>query len=599
MKTRVTILIAALILASLMLAACGPAASQAPAETRAPAPAGGGACRPAQTGWDPTKADTGTRGMNIVYNQEPDQAVGLFSGMTASSMTFQMFGIGPGKWDEKNNLIPYMAAEIPSTENGGVSSDGLTVTWKLRPCVFWSDGEPITSTDLRFTWQVIVDPGNASMSNVGYDEISGIETPDAQTAVVHFKSLYPAWPTLFNLGPNSVGGLLPEHVFRGKTKLEKDPQIHQPTWAGGPFAIKEWVAGDHMTLVRNPNYFGTPAKLDFINLKFLTDPEAGIAALRAGDADLGFFAESDIEALQALASEGIRLRVDPTPDFEHLFFNLGVTNSAVTDSNGKVIGNSDVAGFCPFQDPNVRKAIILGTDRLSFIKNYLKEDEKSFIATLWPNSYWNNASLTPYPYDPTHAAELLDAAGYKVGGDGIRSGTCDGKPVKFSLGIETTPDQRRVDNVLAIQSDLRKIGIEIKPNHIPGGTLFGSYADGADLAVGKYDMGIFATGFYPDPDATSSWDCADVTSKDNPGGGNLYHVCDPKLDEMFKQGLATADPAARKKVYDQIQQYMYDQALMVPLYARASIYGYSSRLVFPPSSGYSSFAWDMEYFDVK
>ncbi len=293
------------------------------------------------------------------------------------------------------------------------------------------------------------------------------------------------------------------------------------------------------------------------------------------------------------------MRVDPTPEFEHMFFNLGITNSTVTDpATGKTIGNSDQAGFCPFQDPNVRKAIILGIDRLGFLTSYMHEDKSSFIATLWPNSYWNNTNLTAYPYDATQANSLLDAAGYPVGAGGIRAGTCDGKPVKFSLGLETTTAQFRIDDVLHIQSDLKKVGIDIKPNHIPAGTYFGSYSEGADLETGKFDMAIFTTGYYPDPDATSSWDCLDVPNKDNPSGANDYHLCDPKLDAMFAQGLATADPAARKMVYDQIQQYMYDNVLMIPLFARANVYGYSSRVVFPPSSGYSNAFWDAENFDV-
>jgi peptide/nickel transport system substrate-binding protein len=304
-------------------------------------------------------------------------------------------------------------------------------------------------------------------------------------------------------------------------------------------------------------------------------------------------AESDIETVNGLASKGIHLRVDPTPEFEHLLFNLGTTAGV----DGK--GVSDVNGFCPFKDVNVRKAVALGIDRLSFIKSYLKEDEKAFIATLWPNSSWNNTTLSPIPYDPTQAASLLDAAGYKVGAGGIRSGTCDGKPVKFSLGIETTTAQRRIDNVLAIQADLKKIGIDIKPNHIPAGTFFGTYTEKADMPLGKFDMAIFTTGYYPDPDAAGNWDCGDVTSKANPSGANNYHLCDPKLDDLWKQGLANADPATRKKVYDQIQQYMYDNVLMVPLYARANVFAYVDRLVFPPSSGYSNFAWDMEAFDVK
>jgi len=193
----------------------------------------------------------------------------------------------------------------------------------------------------------------------------------------------------------------------------------------------------------------------------------------------------------------------------------------------------------------------------------------------------------------------LDAAGYPAGADGIRAGTCDGDAVKFSLGIETTTAQRRVDNVLAIQADLKKIGIEIKPNHIPAGTFFSSYSEGGDKSLGKFDMAIFTTGYYPDPDAESSWRCADVPNKDNPTGSNDYHICDPKIDELFAKGLASADPATRKAVYDEIQQYMYDNVLMIPLYARANVFAYVDRLIFPPSSGYSNFAWNMEAFDIK
>jgi peptide/nickel transport system substrate-binding protein len=618
-KRNIYVLLSLLVVSSVLLAACGggaatateaPAATEAPstqaateapttaateaptsAATQAPAACNG----PAQPGWDPTTAEVGPKVMTVAFEQEPDVATGPFSNMSFSLWIFQMFDVGPGKWDDQNNLVPYAATEIPSADNGGVSADGLTVTWKLKPCIFWSDGEPITSKDIAFTWKAIMDPANAPISRTGMDKIASIDTPDDQTAVIHFSTLYPPWTTLFDLGPNNGGGgILPAHVFEGKTGLEKDPQIHTPTWAGGPFAIKEWVAGDHMTLVANPNYFGDKPKLDAIQIKFVSDPEAGLAALQAGDVDLMVnLAESDIEAVKAMEPNGIHLRVDPTPDFEHLFFNLGTTEGV----DGK--GKSDVAGFCPFQDVNVRKAIALGIDRLSFIKNYLKEDEKAFIATLWPNSSWNNTSLQPYPYDPDQANQLLDQAGYPKGADGIRAGKCNGKDVKFSLGIETTNAQRRIDDVLAIQADLKKIGIDIKPNHLPAGTFFGSYTEGADMPLGKFDMAIFTTGYYPDPDAMSNWDCADVTNKDNPSGANNYHLCDPKLDEMWNEGLASADIATRKAVYDKIQQYMYDNVLMVPLYARANVYAYTDRLVFPPSSGYANAFWDAEMFDVK
>ncbi len=601
MNRKLYALLAVLVLASMVLAACGPST---PAETAAPpataaSSSSSAACAPTDPNFNPAAADVGTKVITIAYEQEPDNLTGEYSNMSFAVWIDQIIGGGLGKWNDKNEFIPELATEIPSADNGGVSADGLTITWHLKPCIFWSDGQPITSKDIAFTWKAQMDPGNAPISRSGWDKIASIDTPDDQTAVIHFSALYPPWPTLFTNGPNNGGQLLPAHLLEGKTGLEKDPEIHQPTVSAGPFAIKEWVPGDHLTLVANPNYYEGHPKLDAIQIKFVPDPEAGLAALKAGDVDLMVnLAESDIESVKALEPNGIHLRVDGTPDFEHLFFNLGTT-AGVTLPDGTVVGKSDVDGFCPFKDVNVRKAIMLGIDRLSFIKNYLKEDEKAFIATLWPNQTYTNTSLTPYPYDPDQANKLLDAAGYPVGADGIRAGTCDGKPVKFSLGIETTTAQRRVDNVLAIQADLKKIGIEIKPNHIPAGTFFGSYTEGADMPTGKFDMAIYTTGFYPDPDSSSNFDCKDVPNKDNPSGANNYHLCDPKLDAMFEQGLASVDPAARKVAYDAIQQYMYDNVLNIPLYARANVYGYNDRFVFPPSSGFSGWAWDTFNFDVK
>ena len=601
MKRNLFALLSLLVLASMVLAACGgaPEATEAPATeaaaTEAPAAAEEAACAPAVPGWDPTTAETGEKGINIAFEQEPDQAVSQYSNMSFSAWIWQMYGIGPGKWDDQNNLIPYAAEEIPSAENGGVSEDGLTITYKLKDCIFWSDGEPITSADFVFNWQAAMDPANAPVSRGGWDKIASVEAPDERTVVITFSELYPSWPTIFNLGPNNLsGGLLPAHVFEGQTGLETNPQIHQPTWAGGPFAIKEWVPGDHMTLVRNPNYFGTPAKLDYINIKFVPDPEAGLAALQAGDVQLMVnLAESDIPTIQGLESQGIQLRVDATPDFEHLFFNLGT----VAGVDGA--GISDVDGFCPFKDPNVRKAIAMGIDRLSFIKNYLQVEDAAFIASLWPNSYWYNTALEPYPYDPEQANALLDEAGYPVGSDGIRAGTCDGQEVRFSLGIETTTAQRRVDNVLTIQSDLKQIGIDIIPNHLPAGTFFGSYTDGADMPRGNFDMAVYTTGFYPDPDSSDSFGCDDVPSAANTAGSNNYHICDPELDAMFLEALKSADPATRKAVYDEIQQYMFDNVIIIPLYARANIFAYSDTLVFPPSSGYANAFWSAEDFDIK
>ena len=154
--------------------------------------------------------------------------------MTFAIWVTQFTLVGLGEWDNTGAFVPELAVEVPTTENGGVSADGLTITWNLKDCLFWSDGTPLTSADVKFTWEAIVDPGNAPASRTGYDKIASIETPDDTTVVIQFAELYPPWPTLFTQGPNNSGGILPKHMLEGKTALETDPFIRQPTVGSGP-----------------------------------------------------------------------------------------------------------------------------------------------------------------------------------------------------------------------------------------------------------------------------------------------------------------------------------------------------------------------------
>jgi peptide/nickel transport system substrate-binding protein len=444
----------------------------------------------------------------------------------------------------------------------------------------------------------VMDPGTACTACGGYDKIDSIDTPDDTTVVIHFKELYPPWYTLFVTWGNGGGSILPEHILKGHTALESDPFIHWPTVSSGPYVISDWVAGDHMTLLPNPNYYKGRPKLDQVQIKFLPDPETVLAGLKNGDIDMSpDYTESDIPTFAPLAP-AIHLDVEPGNFFEHYFFNMGITDSTVKDASGNVIGNSDVAGFCPFKDLNVRKAITLGFDRGSIVKNLLF-DKTVVPGDLWINSSWD-AKLDPYPFDPEQAKQLLDTAGYTAGADGIRHGMCDGQDTKLSFGIEHTQKQIRDDMALAFQSDMQKIGIEVKPITNVAGTYFSSYTDSGPLATGKYDMGDYATGFYPDPyPATSDFLCEAVPTKDSPDGQNFYHICDPKLEQLFADTLKSADPAVRLPVFLEIQKYLADNYYFIPIYTWSNMAAFTDRTVLSPWGAYSTWFWDMEDWDVK
>ena len=597
MKRNFYVLISLITLASMILAACGakpteapvvPVVTEAPMATEAPVVV----CAP--VGTEAIAFPDGGKSVTGAWSQEPNNITPFYTQMSYAVWIAQLTSVGLGEWDDKGNFVPELAAEIPTAENGGISADGLTVTWKLKPCLFWSDGDPLTSADVKFTWESVMNPANASLSRVGYEKIASIETPDETTAVIKFSELYPPWQTLFTQGPNNQGSILPRHILEGQTGLESNPFIHWPIVSSGPFVITEWVTGDYMTLLPNPNFHAGRAKLDRITIKFVPDPETALAALQTGDVDwYPGFSEGDIGTVSAL-EPAVHLLVVPNPEWEHYFFNLGTT--AGVDGRGK----ADADGFCPFKDVRVRKAITLGINRQAFVDSLLSG--KTIVpATQWPGTEWTNTSLKPDAYDPAAADALLDEAGYKVGADGIRVGQCDGRDVKLSFNFETTIEQIHVDIALAVQSDLARIGIEFKPILTPVGTFFASYSDGGDLPSGKFDMAGYTAGFYPDPmsGVLDSYSCDAIANKDNPDGVNNYLLCNPQLDEMLAAVNASADPAVRKAALDAAQKYIFDNYYVIMMYQRANIHGYTDRFVPGAFGGFSGMNWNAEIWDVQ
>jgi peptide/nickel transport system substrate-binding protein len=576
-KRTLYVLLSVVVLATLTLTACG-------SKEAAPGAGPGGSIPFPSDG----KSVTGA------WSQEPDNIVPYYTQMSYAIWITQLTLVGLGEWDENGAFVAELAAEVPSAANGGVSADGLTITWKLQSGLKWSDGEPLTSADVKYTWESIMDPGNVPMSKTGYDKIASIDTPDDTTVVITFMELYPPWQTLFTQGPNNSGSILPKHILEGQTALESNPFIHWPTISSGPFVITDWVAGDHMTLLPNPLFYKGRPILDQVLIKFVPTPETALAALQTGDVDwYPDFSESDIQTVGAL-EPAIHLMVKPGFDFEHYFFNLGTTAGV----NG--VGKSDQDGFCPFKDLRVRKAITLGINRQAFVDSLLA-GETTVPATQWPNSSWTNTSLTPDAYDPEGAKALLEDAGYTPGDDGIRHGMCNGVDTKLSFSFETTDKQIRVDIALATQSDLAKIGIEFKPIHTPSGTFFASYSDGGNMTMGKFDMAGYTTGFYPDvmTGVMDSFACNTIPNADNPSGTNNYHLCDPALDTLMAAVNASADPAVRKVAIDAVQKYIFDNYYVVMMYARANVYGIVDRFVPGPFGFASNMDWNAEVWDVK
>jgi peptide/nickel transport system substrate-binding protein len=503
-----------------------------------------------------------------------------------SNRIAQLILVGLAEWNDKGELVPELAESIPSLENGGISKDGLTITWKLKKDLLWSDGSALTSRDVKFTWQAMMDERNAPTSRAGYDLIENIETPDNTTAVIKFKSVYLDWMNLFTVGPNYSGAILSELAFKGKTSLEKDPSIRSPHLASGPFKIDDWSSGRSLIVSANDNFYKGKPKLDKIEIRFFADSASALKALQAGEIDwYADFFESDIP--EVAKADKVKIQVVPSTAYEHYFFNFGTVKGV----NNK--GKSDQDGFCPFQDVKVRRAILLGINRQALVDKYFSG--KTIIpASLWGNSMWTNTTLKADAYNPDSAKKLLDEAGYKPISEGaVRAGRCGGKEVKLSFKVEVSSKVMRQEILRLIQKDLLQIGVDALPSFSNAQSLYGSYSEASNLMMGKFDMAGLSYPEYLAPD----WRCDSVPSKDNRNGTNFYHYCDPALDKLFADA-STPDIAARKKALMAIQKYLYDNVLLIPLYVRANVYGFGERFI-PAPFGAEEMFWNAEAWDAK
>lgn len=575
-STKRYLVLATLAVVVMLIAACAPAVAPAPAAPQAPAaqptqppapaeptavPAAATAA-PAEPTAPPAAAAGGT--VTLAFYQEPNTLVSYYSNQTFAFWANLIYNRGFWTFDDKSAPSLELAAEYPTVENGGISADGLTITYKLKPDLKWSDGEPLTSKDVVFTWEAIMNDKNTGItSRDGYDKIESVTAPDDTTVVVKFKELYVPWPGLFN-GPNVGFGFLPQHILGDKESLDADDFLRAPIGAG-PYKVTDWKGGDHITYVANENYWRGLPKLEGVNIKVVPSRDAGNAGLAAGDVDLvADEIEASIPDLDALMPAAHSQSV-PSQSFEHYFFNLDD-------------GTYGAPGNPIFRDVTVRKAYIMCIDRET-IADKLLFGKSKVISNLWPNSTFDNTDLVPYPYDPEGANKLLDDAGFKLGEDGIRTMDVDGKAVRFSFNHETTTgNQLRADVQVLATSTLRACGFEMLPQNYPSGTLFGSFAQSGPLATGKYETGGYTTSFSPDPDPGDTFKCDGIPTADAPNGNNWYRLCDPELSKLSEDQAKEADPAKRTAMIKEMQKIMYDKAYNAPLYNRLNTIGISSRL---------------------
>jgi peptide/nickel transport system substrate-binding protein len=474
-------------------------------------------------------------------------------------------------FDAEANTIGDLAAEVPSLENGGISSDGMTITYTLRPGVIWHDGEPVTAADVKFTWETIMAPDSGVVSRYGYDVIESIETPDDTTVIMQFASPFAPWQILFDV-------ILPKHVLENEADLPNS-QFNQMPIGFGPFTISENVLGDHMTFEAFDGYWQGRPKIDRLFIRYFGDATAMVQALKAKETDLSWQVPlSTIPELQQLEADGITTLVVPQPNPEQYVFNR------------------DESQVPLFADRELRRALSLAVDRQTIIDQLLY-GLASIAINPWDQSPWQNEQLQPVPYDPEQAKQILDEAGWAPGEDGIR--VKDGQRLSFTHGV-TSGNQLRENVQLLVQDNFKQVGAELVIKNNRSDTVFGSWAAGGILARGDYEMHGFS---YPltvtDPDISNRFACDERASEESPTGAQRYRYCNPEIDELFAQQAMELDPAKRQAILDEIQQILYDEYSQIFLYDSAHSWGLLTRVKNFTITPFAGFQFNPHEWDVE
>jgi peptide/nickel transport system substrate-binding protein len=475
-------------------------------------------------------ASDGRRILRVAYDREIDVLNPLTSQNLADIQSSMMEGLVTT--DDGNRYIPVLATEIPTEENGLIvrNADGtLDMTWRLREGVRWHDGEPLTSADVCFTWSFVTSPGSQVYNRDQYLKILDCSMPDEHTVVFRWDGVYGYYDGLFE-------AVFPEHVLRGLSTEEivaYEPFNRGSRFVGtGPFRFAEWKAGEYIRVVRNDDYWRGPdyPRIDEIVWSFVPDVNTRLTAMKSGQYHYGQLVPTQVAEVKGLP--GFDIHLVSSNSFMHLDLSLKL-------ERGRLL----------FGDQAVRRALFMAIDRQAIADQLMQGTVRLADSPINPTSPWHNDQVPQPAYDPEGARRALDAAGWRVGSDGIR--VKDGQRFSFEL-INRAGSTDRVAVAQVIQAQLKTVGVEVTFETLE------SAAWTQRWRSGQWE-GIVSAWYLPaDPSITGLYACD--------GPNNMTGFCTPGLDAVMEESDRSLDFAHRKQLLDRAQVMVAEEARSLPLY---------------------------------
>ncbi len=497
------------------------------------------------------------------------------------------------RYDENGNMVPWLVEEIPTVENGGVSKDLTSITWKITPGIKWSDGTDFTANDVAFTAEYCMAPDGGCQSSAAFADVEKVEAVDDLTVKITFTK-----PKPFPYGP-FVGGTVPvlqQAQFKdcvGANAPNCTEQNFGPIGTG-PFMVEEFKANDTVVYVANPNYRDAN-KPAFGRVVFKGGGDAASAArsvLETGEFDYAWNLQVDPTVLAQMAAAGKGKVVSAFGSaVERLMVNLTNRDPALGDKRSTVEG-----GPHPFlTDPAVRRALSLAIDRNLLAEvGYGEAGKPTCNVVPAPAIYVSTANDECLTQDIAKANQILDEAGWKdTNGNGVR----DKDGVELSILYQTSTNAVRQDTQALVKDWWSQIGVETELKNIDAAVFFGGDQSSPDTFQKFYaDIEMYTNLFDgTDPETyMKSWTCDEIPSPANNWlGSNMPRYCNPAYDALWAELSKTADLNKRAEIVKQMNDMLMQEGAMIPLIHRGSVSAHANSL-----EGVKLNVWDSQMWNV-
>src|SRR3990172_7813130 len=489
-------------------------------------------------------------------------------------------------WDPDGTLVPILAAEIPSVQNGGLVKDGKSVTWKLKKGVQWHDGKPFTADDVVFNWEYAADPATASVTGGTYKDVKA-QKIDSHTVKVTF-----AKPTPFG-APAFVGvrGMItPKHLFEAfKGGKSREAPGNLKPMGTGPYRFVEFKPGDMVRGELNPGYhMANRPFFDTIEMKGGGDAiSAARAVIQTGEFDYAWNMQVEDDILKRM-EQGGKGRVDIVPggNIEHIQLN---NTDPWTEVDGERSSSKTKHPF--LTDPAVRQALNLLVDRAAVQEQIYG---RTGIATAnflnQPERFASKS--TKWELNVEKAGQILEAAGWKKGSDGIRAK--DGK--KLKMVYQTSINAPRQKNQAIVKQAAAKAGIDMELKSVTASVYFSSDVGNPDTYTKFYtDIQMYTTTMtQPDPELFmnqfTSWE---VASKENKWQGrNITRWKSEEYDKLSRAAESELGPVKRAALFIRMNELVIQNVVVIPVVFRPRVSAVRSTMRVEQSG------WDSDFWNL-